>query len=178
MSATIAEWRQKIKKTLDKNALKQSRKMKLKSIVTRSLMTFKKLREMKIFKQLYIRPQVPVDIISLFLISDFPAESLKANKNWRKTLLILQYGFAQKTSIILLTSTHSTMIKVCSRNAAKKPLSVKKFSNKYLVCVKKKRHLHCTVFRYPRNAFLKCFERKSLHISIYLYNRIFAPETC
>ena len=178
MSATIAGWRQKIKKTLDKNALKQSRKMKLKSIVTRSLMTFKKLREMKIFKQLYIRQKVPVNIISLFLISDFLAESLKANKNWRKRLLIWQYSFAQKTSIILLTSTHSTMIKVCSRNAAKKPLSLKKFSKKHLVCVKKKFFLHCTVFRYPRNAFLKCFERKSLHISIYLYNIIFAPETC
>ena len=138
MSATIARWRQKIKKTLDKNALKQSRKMKLKSIVTRILMSFKKLREMKIFKQVYIRPQIPVDIISLFLISDFLAESLKANKNWRKRLLILQFSFAQKTSIILLTSAHSTMTKVCSRNAAKKPLSLKKFSNKHLVCVKKK----------------------------------------
>ena len=62
--------------------------MKLKSIVTRSLMTFKKLREMKIFKQLYIRPKVPANIISLFLTSDFLAESLKANKNWRKRLLI------------------------------------------------------------------------------------------
>ena len=112
--------------------------MKLKSIVTRILMTFKKLREMKIFNQEYIRPQIPVDIISLFLISDFLAESLKANKNWRKRLLILQFSFAQKTSIILLTSAHSTMTKVCSRNAVKKPLSLKKFSNKHLVCVKKK----------------------------------------
>ena len=32
----------------------------------------------------YICPDVPVDIIRVFLISDFLAESLKANKNLQK----------------------------------------------------------------------------------------------
>ena len=50
----------------------------------------------------YIRPQVPVDIISVFfLTSDILAESLKVSKNYRKRSLILQYSFAQKTSLIL-----------------------------------------------------------------------------
>ena len=43
-----------------------------------------------------IFPQVPVDIIS-FVIPEFVAENLKANKNQRKRSLILQYSFAQKT---------------------------------------------------------------------------------
>ena len=43
----------------------------------------------------------PVDIIrGFFSISDFLAESLKANKNYRQGSLILQYSFAQKTSLI------------------------------------------------------------------------------
>ena len=32
-------------------------------------------------KKFYICPDFPVDIIRIFLISDFPAEGLKANKN-------------------------------------------------------------------------------------------------
>ena len=37
-----------------------------------------------------------------------PTESLKANKNWQKRSLVLQYRFPQKTSYILKTSTLST----------------------------------------------------------------------
>ena len=54
-----------------------------------------------------------------FLISGFLAESLKANKNQQKRSLILQYRFAQKTSLILPTSTQLTLKIICSRNAAK-----------------------------------------------------------
>ena len=73
---------------------------------------------MKLF---YIRPHVPVDIIRVvFLILDFLAESLKASKNYWKRSLILQYSFAQKTSLILWTSTHLTLKVMCSGNTAKK----------------------------------------------------------
>ena len=51
-------------------------------------------------QRFYIRPQVPVDIIRYFT-SDILAESLKVSKNYRKRSLILQYSFAQKTSLIL-----------------------------------------------------------------------------
>ena len=43
------------------------------------------------------------------LISDFLVESLKASKNQQKSSLILQYSFAQKTFLVLQTSTHSTL---------------------------------------------------------------------
>ena len=73
---------------------------------------------MKLF---YIRPHVPVDIIRVvFLILDFLAESLKASENYWKRSLILQYSFAQKTSLILWTSTHLTLKIMRSGNTAKK----------------------------------------------------------
>ena len=66
-----------------------------------------------------IFPQVPVDIIS-FVIPEFVAENLKANKNQRKRSLILQYSFAQKTSLILRISTLLKLKITCSQNTAKK----------------------------------------------------------
>ena len=55
----------------------------------------------------------------LFLISDFLMDSLKANKNLWKKSLILQYTFAQKTSLILRISTNLTLTTNCSSNTAK-----------------------------------------------------------
>ena len=40
---------------------------------------------------------------------NFLAESLKANKNRQKGSLIVQYRFAQNTSLILQASTHSAL---------------------------------------------------------------------
>ena len=57
-----------------------------------------------------------------FQWTSFPdrlAESLKANKNQQKRSLISQYSFAQKTSLILRTSTHLTLKIICSRNTVK-----------------------------------------------------------
>ena len=62
-----------------------------------------------------------------FLIPDFVAESIKANKNLRKRSIILQYSFAQKTSLILQTSTHLTLKIICTRNAAKNLLHFQMF---------------------------------------------------
>ena len=39
------------------------------------------------------------------IISDYLVGSHKANKNWQKRSLVLQYTFAQKTSLFLRTST-------------------------------------------------------------------------
>ena len=75
---------------------------------------------LKIFFRAYnLSPHVPVDIIRVFFIPEFVAENLKANKNQRKRSLILQYSFAQKTSLILRTSTHLTLKIICSCNTAK-----------------------------------------------------------
>ena len=52
---------------------------------------------------------------SLFLISDSLAESLRDNKNLQKRPHILQYSFAQETSLVLQTLTHLTLKIICSR---------------------------------------------------------------
>ena len=54
-----------------------------------------------------------------FLISDFLAGSLKANKNYRKRSLIFQYGLTQNTSLISLTSTHLILKIIYSQNTIK-----------------------------------------------------------
>ena len=56
-----------------------------------------------------------------FFIPEFIAENLKPNKNQRKRSPILQYIFAQKTSLILRISTLLKLKIICSQNTAKKP---------------------------------------------------------
>ena len=51
---------------------------------------------------------------------------VKANKNYQKTSHILQYNFAQKTSLILQTSAHLSLKIICSRNTAR---SISGFTN-------------------------------------------------
>ena len=64
------------------------------------------------------------DYQRFFLTSDFLAESRKANKNWRKRSLILQYSLDQKTSIILRATTLLALKIICSCNTAKNPFSI------------------------------------------------------
>ena len=78
-----------------------------------------------------------MDIIS-FLIPEFVAENLKANKNQRKRSLILQYSFAQKTSLILRISTLLKLKIICSQNTAKKLSQFTNFpANMFLFGVRK-----------------------------------------
>ena len=84
--------------------------------------------------------------ISVDIISDFLAESLKANKNQQKKLLILRCTFAQKTSLRLWISTHLTLGIICSRSTAK---SLSYFTN------------------FPANMFL-CGVRKSIWPATFL----------
>ena len=66
----------------------------------------------------YICPDVPVDITSvIFLISDFLSEVSTPTKTSKKDHT--KYSFAQKTSLILRTSTHLTLAIICCRNTAK-----------------------------------------------------------
>ena len=73
------------------------------------------------------------------LFSDFPAESLKANKNWQKRSPILPYSFANKILLILWTSTHSTRSKTHS---------LYKFSSKHVSSWCQKEHS-------PKNCILE-----------------------
>ena len=76
---------------------------------------------------------------SAFFIPEFVAENLKANKNQRKRSLILQYSFAQKTSLILRISTLLKLKIICSQNTAKKLSQFTNFpANMFLFGVRKK----------------------------------------
>ena len=96
------------------------------------------------------------------IISDFPVESLKTNKNQQKKSLILQYIFTQETSLILGTSTNATLQKIYSQH-----------SQKHVSCWCQKKH--CTA------PFLDDQEphsqRTCLHIPVNLCSKIFFPET-
>ena len=85
----------------------------------------------------YIQTRVPVDIIRTFLISDFLAESLKANENQRK----ISIHFCSKASLILRFSTHSTLKKFTPATQRKTFLTLQIFQQTSGWCQKK--HLHC-----------------------------------
>ena len=67
--------------------------------------------------------------------------------------LILHYSFAQKTSIILRTSTHSILSKIYSCNTAKNHVSG----------WRQKKHLHCTISRRQKTAFSEHVKSKFVH---------------
>ena len=73
-----------------------------------------------------------------FFIPEFIAENPKANKNQPKRSLILQYSFAQKTSLILRISTLLKLKITCSQNTAKKLSQFTNFpANMFLFGVRK-----------------------------------------
>ena len=120
---------------------------------------------MKIFFRDYnFSPHVPVDIIRVFFIP--------ANKNQPKRSLILQYSFAQKTSLILRISTLLKLKITCSQNTAKKLSQFTNFpANMFLFGVRKK-----SISWLPGTTFLKHFESKCLYISVYLSKKIFVSN--
>ena len=94
---------------------------------------------LKILSQAYnFIPHVPMDIIRVFIIPEFVAENLKANKSQRKRSLILQYCFARKTSLILRISTLLKLEIICFQNTAKKLSQFTNFpANMFLFGVRK-----------------------------------------
>ena len=119
-------------------------------------------------QRFYICPDFPVDIIRVFLISYFLAESLKANKNQQKRPDNLQYSFSQKNLIhfsnLNSPDTENNMLPQHSQ----KPFWLYKFSSKHISVLCQKKYLHCTISWRTKTAFLKHFESKCLYISIYL----------
>ena len=78
-----------------------------------------------------------MDIIRGFFIPQFVAENLKANKSQWKISLILQYSFAQKTTLILqIFEIENKMLPKHSQ----KTFSVYKFSSKHVSAWCKKKH--------------------------------------
>ena len=122
---------------------------------------------LKIFFRAYnLSPHVPVDIIRVFFIPEFVAENLKANKNQPKRSLILQYSFAQKTSLILRTSTliENNMVLQYSQNLS----GFTKISQQTCFCLVSEKTFALHRFLTPKTAFLKHFESKCPFISVYL----------
>ena len=103
----------------------------------------------------FIRPHVPVDIIKVFsLISDFLVESLKANKNWQKRSLILQYSFARNLTHFIKPNSLDIENNMLPQRSQKPTLQI----------------CHCLT---PRTAFLKSNVCIFLYISIrkFLFQR-------
>ena len=122
---------------------------------------------MKIFFRAYnFSPHVPVDIIRVFFIPEFVAENLKANKNQPKRSLILQYSFAQKTSLILRISTLLKLKITCSQNTAKKFSQFTNFpANMFLFGVRK---IICTA-PFPDAQELLSLSTLKANVCIFLY---------
>ena len=72
-----------------------------------------------------------------FLISDFPAESLKANKNQQKRSLVLQYSFAQKPSLFYEPQPTQYCKKYTSRTQPKTLLTLQIFQTCFWLVSKK-----------------------------------------
>ena len=114
---------------------------------------------MKIFFRDYnFSPHVPVDIIRAFFIP--------ANKNQPKRSLILQYSFAQKTSLILRISTLLKLKITCSQNTAKKLSQFTNFpANMFLFGVRK---IICTA-PFPDAQELLSLSTLKANVCIFLY---------
>ena len=97
----------------------------------------------------------------------FSSRKSQSQQKLEERSLILQYSFAQKTSLILRTSTHLTSKIICSRNTTKY-LSFNLVSEKTFAL---------SHFLTGKSAFLKHFESKCLYISAYLRKKMFVPET-
>ena len=104
------------------------------------------------------------------------SEIVKASKNYRKRSLILQYSFAQKTSLILWNSTHLTLKIISSCNTAKSLCDFINFpANMFLFEVRK--NICTPSFLDAQNAFLKHFESEWSYISVYLRKKRFVSKT-
>ena len=157
MSATMVGRRQKLEKKLAKTPLSSPQNRNLDQNINDSKShVWISFFENTIWgvQLFYIRPDVPTDIISFFLISDFLAGNLNANRNQRKRSLILQYSFAQKTLLILRTSTHLAMEIVCSRNTAKN-LSNLKTSQPTCFCLVSGKTFALQYFLTPKNCIFE-----------------------
>ena len=114
----------------------------------------------------YIRPHVSVDIARFFC--EFFIFQQKFSKATKRSL-ILQYSFAQKTSLILRASTHLILKIICSRNTAKNLSHITHIFQPTFFCLMSEKIFALHQFFMPKNCiFLKLFKSKCLYISVYL----------
>ena len=114
-----------------------------------------------------------------WILSDFIFNfrfSRRKSQSQQNRSLILQYSYAQETSLILRTSTHLTLKIICSRNTAKSLSDLINFQQTRFCLVSEKIFVLHPLLT-PKNYILEAFERKCLYISIYLLKKSFVPET-
>ena len=102
-------WKLKKKKTLAKTPQNSPRK---KRSLDQNKNDSKSYIWNSFFENIHLHPHVSVDIIKLFLVSDFLAESFKDHSFYNTVSL-------KNTSLILRISTHLTLKVLCSRNTAR-----------------------------------------------------------
>ena len=136
-----------------------------------------KLCHLKKPRKMTIRPHVPVEIIRVFLISDFQQKFSKPEKASKKYHLIYNIVSLKKFHSFYKTQLARHCKQPNKRNTAKNLSHFKSFpGNMFLVGIRKN---ICTVpiSRRQRTAFLKHFESKCLCIFVYLRKKIFVSET-
>ena len=111
------------------------------------------------------------------LISDFLAESLKANKKQSKKITHFTMKFRSKKLIHFMNLTSLNIAKNILSQHNQKPDSLDKLSSKHVSGWFQKKHLHCNISRSPRIVFSKDLESKCQYIPVYLCKKIFVPET-
>ena len=117
-----------------------------------------------------------MDILRVFLFQVFWQKVSKPTKTSVKRPPILQYSFAQKSSLILRTSTHLT-VKINAPETLPKTFHILQiFQQAYLSLVSEKTFaLHH--FLTPKKCILEALERECLYIFVYLPRKIFIPKT-
>ena len=119
MSATMVDQRQKIKNWKKTHQLKRPKSGTQKTKLGPKYKSLKITYLYFFFWKCYFGHTALVytflwTLSEFSFILDFLAESLEAIKNQQKRSLILQYSFAQKTSLILRTSTLLPLKIICS----------------------------------------------------------------
>ena len=125
----------------------------------------------------YIRPHVAVYIVSFFFNFRFCSRKFQSQQKLEKKITHFTVQISSKNFTYFLNFNSLDSENICSRNTAKNLSDFANFPAKLFLFGARKKHLHCTISRRPRTAFLKHFERKCLHISVYPCKKMLVPET-
>ena len=110
----------------------------------------------------YIRPYVPVDIISGVSFNfKFSSRKSQSQQKLGKKWIILQYSFAQKTSLILRISTHLTLKRICSRKTQPKTFLTLQISQQNLFCLVSEKRFALHHFLTPQNCILEALWKQA-----------------
>ena len=130
-----------------------------------------------LFREYNFGPHVTVDLIKVFVYSRF--SSRKSQSQWKLAKIIphLQYSFPPKKMTHFTNLNFFDIENNMLPKHSQKAFSVYKFSGKHVSVWSQRKHLFSTISWRPRTTFLKNFESKFLHISVYLPKKSFVLKT-